>query len=1121
MTDRPPADADDQAARRAAVDPQRSVIVQAPAGSGKTTLLVERLLRLLQVVESPEQILAITFTRKAASEMRHRVLRLLAPDYHSDAPHEQAALAVARELAPRVREWRLLDNPQRLMIRTIDSFNHFLARAMPVATALGPVPEPVEHSQAYYRLAARRLLDRAGSGHPRAADIDRLLAWRDHHRQQVEDLLTNLLGQRDQWLRALSLTGEPDRQRLEATLAEEVLLRLEDADAALAAALTHAGCSRAELLELLTEASCRLREAGKNSAIAAIAEAQRLPEPVVDDLPLWAAVAEALLTGDREPAFRKTVDKRQGFPPESPGKAPFIALLERLADRPQLALPLRAAAKLPLPRYRDGDWQTLAALIRVLQAAAVELQLVFAHSGCTDYTGLAAAALQGLGDEERGFSDLGLYLDHRIHHVLVDEFQDTNWGQLRLLEKLLHGWSPGDGRSLFLVGDPMQSIYRFREAEVGLFVRCREQGIGDLSLEDLRLSRNFRSRQEIVQWVNDRLGPIFPARAQLASGAVSYSPSTPARGPGGAVRTLASADDDQEAARLVELLQARLEEHADDPDYRAAVIVRTRAQLRTLLPVLQARGVAYRAVQLDALADRPVVQDLLALTRVLRQPEDRAALLAVLRSPLCGLTLADLHALAGEGRRLSDPDALQRLEEEPRERAAAVFEALAAAAACWQRLSLADLVRGVWERLAGPSLVQRPATDLRDAEAYFNVLSEAQSNGLLDDWHDFQALLVRQRTEGDPPDADIQVEILTIHSAKGLEWDLVMLPGLNQRGRNDDPRLLHWLPLTGPGGSEQVLLAPLRRASEQRDPELVQLIRGEQRVRDDFERQRLLYVAATRARRELVLSAVLDPAAKTVKPAARSLLDDLWASCAEDFLADLASAPGTPAPPAESRVDQRLRRIRHGWRPTRPPRLDWQPPWPSRLPEPDIEFNWAGTEARRSGTVLHRLLQRVGEIGIEALTDAQRQQLRSRSRDLLRALGSRGAALEDSARLVEAAFDRTLDSAEGRWVLSGAHAGAACEQAISGVLDGELVNAVVDRTFIDGDGVRWIIDYKSGYHGGADLDGFLRQEAERYRAQLDRYRRLYQALEPIAVRTALFLPRHAALQQVDALADGV
>ena len=152
----------DHTARLEAVEPGRSVIVQAPAGSGKTTLLVERYLNLLSVADAPEEILAITFTRKAAAEMKQRILRYLDPGFTTDADHEQAALHKARSIAPRVRDWGLRENPQRLLIRTIDSFNHYLARTMPVASALGPVPAPADNTRALYRQAARRVLALCG-----------------------------------------------------------------------------------------------------------------------------------------------------------------------------------------------------------------------------------------------------------------------------------------------------------------------------------------------------------------------------------------------------------------------------------------------------------------------------------------------------------------------------------------------------------------------------------------------------------------------------------------------------------------------------------------------------------------------------------------------------------------------------------------------------------------------------------------------------------------------------------------------------------------------------------------------------------------------------------------------
>ena len=366
-------------------------------------------------------------------------------------------------------------------------------------------------------------------------------------------------------------------------------------------------------------------------------------------------MAEAFLT--KTGSWRKSVMITTGFPPKTPQKARFEELLTSLADNDELAAGLHRARSLPDPRYSDEEWRVLDALIRVLERAAGELELVFAETGQTDFTGLSRAALQGLGDEDSGFTDLGLYLDNRISHILVDEYQDTNWAQFHLLEKLTHGWQPDEHRTLFAVGDPMQSIYRFREAEVGLFMRTRDQGLGGLTLDSLRLDQNFRSKSEIVEWVNDTLGPAFPVTEDIAAGAVAYARSEPGRGPGGGVETLARPDARLEAEAIAERVERALAENVANEEYKAAIIVRARSHLAEILPALKARGIPFRAVKLDPLATRPVVQDLLALARAIRFPADRTALLAVLRSPVCGLTLADLHALAGDG---ADPAGRRR-----------------------------------------------------------------------------------------------------------------------------------------------------------------------------------------------------------------------------------------------------------------------------------------------------------------------------------------------------------------------------------------------------------------------------------------------------------------------------
>src|SRR5688572_12767944 len=132
---------------------------------------------------------------------------------------------------------------------------------------------------------------------------------------------------------------------------------------------------------------------------------------------------------------------------------------------------LVALRTMPPERYTDAQWEVLEAIVRVLPRAVAHLKVVFAESGEADFTEIAQGALLALGTPEAP-TDLLLSLDYRIKHVLVDEFQDTSISQWKLLEQLTAGWQRGDGRTLFLVGDPMQSIYRFREAEVALFLQA-------------------------------------------------------------------------------------------------------------------------------------------------------------------------------------------------------------------------------------------------------------------------------------------------------------------------------------------------------------------------------------------------------------------------------------------------------------------------------------------------------------------------------------------------------------------------------------------------------------------------------------------------------------------------
>lgn len=1128
----------DDEARLLAVDPHRSVLVQAPAGSGKTTLLVERFLRLLATVNEPEEILAITFTRKAAAEMRARVLRFLDPDQEAGNAHDARVLALGRSLADRVLAWGLRTNPSRLLIRTIDSFNHSLARTMPVASALGPAPAATEHPERLYRAAARRTLEQLDGGSVAiAAAVRRLLAWQDNRLQSVEDLLTELLGTREQWLRVLQPAIEVDRAALEADLALIVQRRLEALAGIVSGTLADANVDP-DALAAAVAAAARAYPDDPGDLIEFVAQ-PRFPSDHLSDLPLWCGLAQALLT--KQGKLRASWTASTGCPPGSRQKQVLLdtrRALDALADEAPDDLlsaftdALNDLRELPAHRYQDPTWETLAALIEVMRAAAGQLDVVFAEASRSDFAWLGHAALRALGSDPDNYTDLLLYLDRRIQHILVDEFQDTNSAQFDLLRRLTSGWTPGDGRTLFVVGDPMQSIYRFREAEVGLFLESRDVGIGSVTLTAATLQRNFRSRAEIVDWVNAHVGPIFPATEDIAAGAVGYTPSKATRGPGGRVDTLVTASSAAEADAIGRLLVSALAEHAHNPDFRAAIIVRARTHLGDILPSLDRYGVRYRAVKLDNLLDRPVAQDLLAVTRCLLLPADRTALLAMLRAPWCGLTLGELDLIAGGGRDpLDHAAALAMLPEAARARAARVYDAVRAARALWRRRSLRELVEGVWLRLGGAQVAVDPARAGRDAAQFLALLEQAESEGALEDWSALTERLVGVAAEGDPADADVRVEVLTMHGAKGLEWDLVILPGLHRGTQSNRKALLQWLRFHV-DGRDRVVFAPVRAADQTRaeDP-LGRFIGRERRARERHEQQRLLYVAATRARERLVLSTVItrsgaDDGEAPISPQAGSLLADLWPTTAGGIHRALDDSVASIDVPAHSSgtggFDQRLRRIAVDWQPTMPTpvgyRLEAGPDdriGQTDLQATEIEFMWAGLDARRIGKVLHRLLEQTARVGSERITSAEQTRLLERIPALLRAMGCRADALQRASGIIADAYRRSLASPTGHWLLRADHHEAYCELAVSGILDGQLVHGIIDRTFKDAAGARWIIDYKSGHHAGADLAGFLAEEAERYREQLIRYRRLLAGLSDAPIRTALYLPRHDALVEID------
>jgi ATP-dependent exoDNAse (exonuclease V) beta subunit len=1116
MTERRPAD---QAVRDAALAPDRSFIVQAPAGSGKTELLTQRFLGLLAIVGRPEEIIAITFTRKAAGEMRDRILEALQLGRAVEAPaegHRQRTWALARAALAQdqAQGWGLIENPRRLRIETIDALNAWLARQLPLSSRLGAAPVVADDPEPVYREAVRGILLSAGTPDPYAAHAAALLAHLGGRFGQAEALLVALLKARDHWLG--KIVGrhaiDPDvlRGRLDAALAHFVTDELRRARDSLPAGL------RDEIALLGAGAAER---APDNEEIAALAGRGGLPPADAAELSCWRAVADLLLV--KAGGWRKRLDKKIGFPAgKSPDKARMEAVLGALSEQADPGA-LHRVRTLPEPAYDDARWEILAHLLALLPVCAAALDVAFAARGESDYVGVARAALDALGTPEEP-NDLALALDCRISHLLVDEFQDTSQAQVELLERLTAGWSPGDGRTLFCVGDPMQSIYRFREADVGRFLKAQETGIGGLPLERLRLSVNFRSQGALVEWVSGTFPAIFPARADLALGAVPFAPSEPWHEPlaGPPVNCIAVPRGEPLAeAEAVAATVARI--RREEPGARIAVLVRGRRHLDHIVPALKSAGVPFKAVDIEPLAEGPAIRDLEALTRALCHRADRTAWLAVLRAPWCGLCLPDLLAVAGvrsddPWSRLHDPDVLAALSEDGRRRARRLAAALQPSLAERGRIPLRRVVEGAWLALGGPATVER-ASELADARRFLEFLDERALHGDLDDPPALAGLLGELYAAPDA-EADDAIQLLTIHKAKGLEFDHVVLPGLDRGVQGESRKLLRWLEQVREDGTE-LILAPIEGLGEDKD-ELHRALRELDGRRDSLEKDRVLYVAATRARDRLHLVAGISPddpeTGEPPPPAAGSPLARLWPALGEAFLAARQGAAHEPASPAERPVP-RLRRLAAGWRtPELPQAPRWEAAEPPAAPGAALEFDWVGREARATGVAVHRLLQVIAAEGAEAWPAERLARAVPVIAALLREAGLAGSELAEAGARCLAAVERTLADPRGRWLLAPGHAGAASELRASGWIDGRIVEGVVDRCFVDDAGVLWIVDYKAGRHEGGDLDAFLDREQERYRGQLERYARLLAARHDGPTRLGLYFPQHAGWREWDA-----
>ena len=1048
-----------------ACDPQRSVVVEACAGAGKTWMLVSRIVRALLDGARPQEILAITFTRKAAGEMRERLNQWLA-DFASPQVDDakRAAELVARGVPPAQAAGlaarlaglheQVLATGRPVEIRTFHAWFSQLLKTAPLdlLAELGLQPgmsliEDIdEHLGEIFRRFHAALLDDDALH----ADYRALIERRG--RSQTAKWLATVLDKRVE----IELADEagvldesvPSAAQLWPALAAlpHPAHRLNDAEA------------RALLLRVAAALGAQTKATPRKQG-GLLEQALALDEP------------EAALNAARSALFNSSGQLRAHL--AAPELDDAVALLDAIhhATRQQLA---------------HDEHLRMARLSRVLLAQFAAFKRL---RGLADMADLERCALALLRD-----ADLSGWvqerLDSRVRHVLIDEFQDTSPLQWHALHSWLSAYAGAGGGasgqrppSVFIVGDPKQSIYRFRRAEPRVFAAAAEFVADGLGGHVLACDHTRRNAPEVIAALNqvfeaaqrDHEYSDFRAHsteiAPIAGAGLRALPPVPRPPRESAARhegTLLWRDSlatprhepeevlrEQEARWVAQAAGELVGSGAFAPG-EIFVLCRKRASLRLVAQALQARHLPAAAVEDQSLMDAPEVRDLIAMLDALASPQHRLSLAQALRSPLFGAADGELIALAQQvagggdwfGALLAGPHdghpALQRAQR--------LLPAWLQAARELPPHDLLDRIvadSAYRERVAATVPPEQRAAALNAIDALLGQALTLDGARYATPYN-FVRALKRRALKVAPPAQRNAVQLLTVHGAKGLEARVVfIMDSAPERSGTDTATVLVDWPVE--------LDRPARCAFVYSEgdvpPSLAPAMLAELAAR---QREELngLYVAMTRAREQVVFS--------RTEPHIAAPGASWWQRV------DALARPWLPTDVASAEAGQGAFAL---------PALPALPPVPPAGLAP-LAFAARDDRASRLGQAVHRTLEwataeratgAVGEADLEALAAAAASAFDSPPREVLRIA---------STMLKHASGRRFFERAGLLW--------AGNEVAVAQGAQALRIDRLVALDE-GGERVWWVLDYKLAHKP---------QAQQEYQQQMQRYRDAVQALQP-------------------------
>jgi ATP-dependent helicase/nuclease subunit A len=838
-------DARDRAGRERAVDPRFNVALEASAGTGKTRVLVDRYVNLLRAGVDPSEILALTFTRKAAAEMRERIITTL-------------RLAGARGEFPPSRWRELRDRTADVAISTIDAFCLSLLREFPLEADLDPGFQMADETE------VPRLVDEALD---RALRTCRTVARTDEH----VALVFAQLGDR----RARAGLAGLLARRIVAPAILGRYLSSGPRDLTVHDAARRGAESQLAVFESMRGGIDRFLETGplhpsfrlllrqlRDLETAVAANPQVDPAAVQES---FRKVREHFLTHDGEP--------RKLLPPKYK-KAAFASTADWQTHKELVVGHANAVLEAHKTWRRDLNGLVSRGVWRMFRIAEREYRRTLDSRALLDFPDVLLKTIELLRHMEE-FSQSRFRLESRYHHVLVDEFQDTSRAQWELVSLLVEAWGEGAGLahtgalppSVFIVGDRKQSIYGFRDADVSLFREASEYMRNLRPGGDVRrsISRSFRSVPPLLSFVND----LCDAVSKLPDRRDAFVYEEEDRFPVDAdpshqseqVLGIVAGDSFEscalttaaEVARLIR--EGVLVRDRDTGIHRpvrpgdVAILFRTRESHRDYEQALEALGISAYVYKGLGFFDADEVKDVMAMLWYLADPTSDLRAAALLRSRFIRITDEGLKRL---GPRLAE--ALESTTSPPVALDADDSEALdlgRAAAARWRALAdwlpPAELMDRILEEsayaveLKGPRLAQA-RENLKKIRA---IIRRIQNRG----YGTLERIVTHldHLAVGDEANAVIDasdaVSLMTVHAAKGLEFPVVFIVNVSRGTGN-------WrdaIRIAGETNEDvSVSVGDFESRADEDEPD-----------RDREETKRLLYVALTRARDRLYLGSVV------------------------------------------------------------------------------------------------------------------------------------------------------------------------------------------------------------------------------------------------------------------------